>query len=35
MMKIKVEKEMTLPQLIQYAWDNDIQSIYFGKNVEV
>lgn len=32
MMKIKVEKEMTLPQLIQYAWDNDIQSKVFSGN---
>ncbi|EII2717805.1 hypothetical protein RT967_000148 [Staphylococcus pseudintermedius] len=31
-MKIKVEKEMTLPQLIQYAWDNDIQSKVFSGN---
>lgn len=28
-MKIKTKKEMNLPQLIEYAWDNDIKNEIF------
>ncbi|UNB47649.1 hypothetical protein KM149_07035 [Staphylococcus coagulans] len=28
-MKIKVKKEMTLPRLIEWAWDNDVRSRMF------
>lgn len=46
-MKIKKEKEFTLPQLIEWAWDNDdatgvrfqsdsfVTTVYFGKNGDV
>lgn len=32
MMKIKVKKEMTLPQLIEWAWDNEIKGEKFIGN---
>ncbi|NCJ14453.1 hypothetical protein [Staphylococcus pseudintermedius] len=33
-MKIKVEKEMTLPQLIEWAWENDVKGKTFTSNRE-
>lgn len=46
-MKIKTKKKFTLPQLIEWAWDNDdatgvrfqsdsfVTTVYFGKNGDV
>ncbi len=31
-MKIKTKKQMTLPQLIEWAWDNDVKDTYFVGN---
>ncbi|WP_196231865.1 hypothetical protein [Staphylococcus delphini] len=32
-MKIKTKKEMTLPELIQWAWENDVRDkSYFSEN---
>ncbi len=31
-MKIKTKKQMTLPQLIEWAWDNDVKDKYFVGN---
>ena len=32
-MKIKTKKQLTLPQLIEWAWDNDVKRKAFHSNV--
>lgn len=34
MPKIKVEKQMTLPELIKYAWKNDIRNKKYHSNTD-
>lgn len=34
MTKIKVEKQMTLPELIKYAWKNDIRNKNYHSNTD-
>lgn len=31
-MKYKVKKEMTLPELIQWCWDNEIENMFFRSS---
>ena len=34
MVKIKKEKKMTLPELIQWGWDNDVKEKAFYSNLD-
>lgn len=33
-MKIKTKKQLNLPQLIEWAWDNDVRDLSFGGRVD-